>query len=433
MLSDVVKWLVPDCRPSFLCGKNMKRKIVLLTAAVMAIISCGIHEIGGDGKENIVGGIWGGPVGGGQSGSGGLHTICYMTALDYRKDYDWRSDQARESVKCSLVVFADGTPVMKVPVGAAYETGSDPDMHRIIGGNLYTDYSTGSETVIKKNGVQMFRYHGPESLCGMEVIGEDVYTLGHFRDGSGFTFRKNGEIVLKRDEADVIGSLVNDGDSLCFAFCEHIRTSDGVIGRYYSSVNGKVSQIAVREDIKSVWDVLVTKDRTIYLASLTGVPLPVVFDGDSMQSLQMPLGCSLKSCRLFLVGNGVGAEGLCRHGNGMWFSVIWIDGMIRASFPSEAISSLTTDGDGVCCAMNPSRSGKSGKIYRSGELTDMPEGYSVIGAGSIRVIDGILHVGLSSLNGRKPVVWKDGQIDSLNVNGFISSIWTESVNGSVFP
>ena len=63
----------------------------------------------------------------------------------------------------------------------------------------------------------------------------------------------------------------------------------------------------------------------------------------------------------------------------------------------------------------------------------MPEGYSVIGAGSIKVIDGILHVGLSSLNGRKPVVWKDGQIDSLNVNGFISSIWVESVSRSVFP
>lgn len=412
----------------------MKRKIVLMTAAVMAMISCGIHEIGGNGEESAGGGIWGGPAGGEQNGPGKLHTICYMTALDYRKDYDWRSDQARGSVKCSLVVFADGTPLMKVPVGAAYEAGSDPDMHRIIGGNLYTDYSTDSETVIKENGVQVLRYHGPESLCGMEVIGEDVYTLGQSRNGSGFTFRKNGEIVLERDEGYVIGSLINDSDSLCFAFCEHIKTSDGSkIGRYYSSVNGRVHQVAVREDIKTVWDVLAANDGAIYLASLTGASLPVVFIGDSMQSLQMPLGCSLKSCRLFKLENGVGAEGLCRHSNGMWFSVIWIDGMIRASFPSEAISSLTADGDGVCCAMNPSRSGKSGKIYRSGELTDMPEEYSVIGAGSIKVIDGILHVGLSSLNGRKPVVWKDGQIDSLNVNGFISSIWVESVSRSVFP
>ena len=114
-------------------------------------------------------------------------------------------------------------------------------------------------------------------------------------------------------------------------------------------------------------------------------------------------------------------------------SAIWIDGEFRISFPAEAISSLTVYGDGVCCTMNPSRPGRCGQIYRAGELIDMPENYSVIDSRSIKIIDGILHVGLSSLEGRKPVVWKDGQIDSLNINGFISSIWTEPVSRSVFP
>lgn len=406
---------------------------MLFAAALMTMISCGIHEIGGEGKDGTGGGIWGGPVGGGHGGSGGLHTVCYMTALDYKKGYDWRSDQARESVKCSLVVFADGVPVMKVPVGAAYEAGSDPDMHRIIGGNLYTDYSSDSETIIKKNGDHLFRYHGPESLCGLELIGEDVYTLGQSRNGDGFTFRKNGEIIVERAGGRLIGELVNDHDSLCFAFYERIRTADGEIGRYYTSVNGKVTQIAVREDIKTVWDILTLKDRAIYLASLTGVPSPVIVSGDSMLNIQIPAGYSVVSCSLFLAGEAIGMEGLCRHGNGAWMSAIWIDGEFRISFPAEAISSLTVCGDGVCCTMNPSRPGRCGQIYRAGELIDMPENYSVIDSRSIKIIDGILHVGLSSLEGRKPVVWKDGQIDSLNINGFISSIWTEPVSRSVFP
>ena len=93
---------------------------MLFAAALMTMTSCGIQEIGGEGKDPAGGGIWGGPVSGGQGGSGGLHTVCYMTALDYKKGYDWRSDQARETVKCSLVVFADGVPVMKVPVGTDY-------------------------------------------------------------------------------------------------------------------------------------------------------------------------------------------------------------------------------------------------------------------------------------------------------------------------
>ena len=406
---------------------------MLVAAALMTMISCGIHEIGGEGKGNTGGGIWGGPVGGGQGGSGGFHSVCYMTALDYKKGYDWHSDQARESVKCSLVVFADGVPVMKVPVGADYETGSDPDMHRIIGGNLYTDYSSDSETIIKKNGDHLFSYHGPESLCGLEVIDEDIYTLGQSRSGDGFTFRKNGGIIMERVGASLIGELVNDHDSLCFAFYEQIKTADGVVGRYYTSVNGKVTQIAVRDDIKTVWDILTLKDRTIYLASLTGVRSPVLFDGDAMINLPVPTGYYMVSCRLFLLEEGIGVEGLCRHNNGKCLSAIWVDGRLCASFPEEEISSLTVDGNGVCCAMNPFRKGSAGVIYRTEELFDMPENYSVISASCIKVIDGILHVGLSSLEGGKPLVWKDGQIDSLNVNGFISSIRTESSSGSVFP
>ena len=152
-----------------------------------------------------------------------------------------------------------------------------------------------------------------------------------------------------------------------------------------------------------------------------------------MLNIQIPTGYSVVSCRLFLAGESIVMEGLCRHGNGAWLSGIWINGEFKVSFPAEAISSLVVDGDGMCCTMNPSRSGRCGLIYRSGELVEMPKNYSVIDSRCIKVIDGILHVGLSSLEGRKPVVWKDGQIDSLNINGFVSSIWTESVNGSVFP
>ena len=194
-----------------------------------------------------------------------------------------------------------------------------------------------------------------------------------------------------------------------------------------------MNQIAVRDDIKSVWDILAVKDRSIYLASLTGVRSPVLFDGNAMTTLPVPTGYSLVSCRLFPAEGSIGVEGLCRHDNGRWLSAIWLDGRLCASFTEEEITSLTVDGSGICCTVNPSRKASAGIIYRSEEPFGMPENYSVISASCIKVIDGMLHVGLSSLVGEKPLVWKDGQIDSLNINGFISSIHTEAASVSVFP
>jgi hypothetical protein len=176
---------------------------------------------------------------------------------------------------------------MKVPVGAEYETSGAPDMHRIIDGHLYTDYSTEMETIIKRDGKTLFGYDGRECLHGMEVVDANVYTLGQNRDGDGFSFRKNGEILISRNAGYVTGGLQRSSDTLCFSFCEQIVTADGLVERYYSVIGGKVSQIAVRADISKVWDVVIHKGRVIYLASLIGVQQPVVIDGDKMFSLQI--------------------------------------------------------------------------------------------------------------------------------------------------
>ena len=49
-------------------------------------------------------------------------------------------------------------------------------------------------------------------------------------------------------------------------------------------------------------------------------------------------------------------------------------------------------------------------------------GYSVMGTRPLAMVDGILHVGLTSLQGAGPAVWMDGEIKELGFNGYISSI-----------
>ena len=400
------------------------QRIFLFAVMMTTVLGCGVSEIGGSGGDGSTGGgIWGG-LNDSHGGTASVRKVCYMTAMEYQKGYDWRADESRETVKCSLVVYEDGKPVMKVPVGEVYEVSPDPDMHRIIGGHLYTDYSNAVETVIKCDGRQLFRYPGCEYICGMELIGDDLYSLGQSRYGNGFALRKNGEMVLSRENATLIGMLHYDCDSLCFAFCEQVMSTEKPLHRYYASVNGKVSQVAVREDIKDVWDILVCHDQTIYVASLVGVSSPVLVSGDSMVQLPYPAGTSLVSCRIFKAGSSTGVEGVCRLRNGTHCNMIWLDGTRLCTYIGKGdVVALQSDGDGVFFVMNPPDRNSNGSIYRSGELLDMPEGYTVMGDSCVRVVDGILQIGLSSLDGRKPIVWKDGMVDSLDINGYVSAIY----------
>ena len=101
---------------------------------------------------------------------------------------------------------------------------------------------------------------------------------------------------------------------------------------------------------------------------------------------------------------------------------IWQNGATVMTFPKDrTISSLCSPDDGVCCTVNPSPS-SPGLIYRCGELHEMPKDYSCIGDKSICMVNGILHVGLSSRTMEGPIVWKDGETETLKINGYIASI-----------
>ena len=396
----------------------MKR--ILFFVSVLLSVSCSLTVIDGDClSASSSGGIWGGLYDDGQSG--GLEQVCYMTAFDYQKGYDWRLNQGKESVRCSLVVYKDGKPVMKVPVGEAYETGDDPDMHRIIDGHLYTDYSTDSETVVRRDGGLLFRYSGRESIFGMAVRGDDVYTLGQNRGGDGFSFRCNGEQLISRADGFVIGTLRMQDDTLSFAFYENIKSSAGDIGRYYVVNGGEVRQIAVRDDIRKVWDIAAGVED-IYLASVVGVDVPVLFVGDRMTALSLPQGAQLVSASLHGGQEVLCAEVLFRSGEELYVSVYMNGVLLKIFGAGMTISSMSLLENGLCCISNPKDRDSSGFIYRSGEVYDMPEGYSCVGSDAVSMVNGILHVGLSPLVSGRPVLWKDGQVDTLWINGYIASI-----------
>lgn len=402
------------------------KKWTLFLLLTHVILSCGLSEIGEVSSDTGNGSIWGGLVEENGSGGGLLESVRYMVAVDYPKGYDWRADPARENVRCSLVVYADDSPVMKVPVSQVYQIASDADMHRMAGGNLYTDYTNGIETVIKRNGKPLFSYQGTERISSLTISGDDVFTLGENRQGSGFSLRKNGDVVIAREKASVVAPLRPDGDSLCFGFCEQILNAEGTIDRYYSVYGNKVTNLSLRGDVLKVWDMFTEGGNVVFLASLEGVDVPVLISGEEMKALKIPKGQNMISCSMFKAGDRIGVEGVCLTASGALKAGIWIDGTLLVQFDNANFAAVHAEGEGICCVLNPMDETSSGIIYRCGEIYEMPKGYLCMGPQCMAMINGILNVGLSSQKGEQPLLWKDGQTEALRINGYISGIWSQN-------
>lgn len=399
-----------------------------LCAAVLGLaVSCGLQEIGGEHVPSSDGGVWEGPgaaiVDGGTQGK---RTIWYATGFEYPEGYDWRSDPESGSVKCSLVVFANGVPMMKVPVGDDYETGSSSDMHRIIDGCLYTDYSSDFETVLKKNGKEVVRYSGREMIVSMHVDADDIYTLGQPRSGTGFTFRRNGEVQLSRENGYVVSGFREDSLGLSFAFAETIRTSGEELERYYLVTGEEVRQIAVREDIKKVWDVVLYEGEICYLASFVGISTPVLVRGELMIALDMPPSLQMISGSLIPAAGSIYVEGICRRNALQFIGGIWKDGRQYKLFNSgQIVSNICTWEDGICCTVSQMVTAGLSQIFRCGEMIQAPAGFAVMGNNPVAMIDGIMYVAMNPLDGGKPVIWKDGETETLKLNGYLSSIYVD--------
>lgn len=166
----------------------------------------------------------------GEAGERALPDVSvFVSAVVVPDTYDWHRDTACGASACTLILVRDGETVLAIPTGSAAEVGTDPDTHHLIGGHLYTEYSSPSETVIRRDGAELFRYEGREVLLGLLEDGESIYTLGRNRSGEGFCLRRDGEVLLRQNSGTVFGSfshssygrtgaLYRDGGAVCFCY-----------------------------------------------------------------------------------------------------------------------------------------------------------------------------------------------------------------------
>ena len=121
--------------------------------------------------------------------------VFFIAGLEFGAGYDWRRDPDYGFSDCTMFLESGGARLVGFEVGYESEVSSDADMVRCIGGHVYTDFSTDTETVIKRDGAELFRYPCREMILSLLPTDEGICTLGVPREGSGWTYRCNGVLV----------------------------------------------------------------------------------------------------------------------------------------------------------------------------------------------------------------------------------------------
>ena len=400
-----------------ICRKKNMRRISFLLMILASTASCTrLYEIkDSSDKEDI----WTGP---GASIDNPEGFVCYITGFDYPEGHDWKSEEGIENARCSLTVFADAVPMLKLAVGSGHEVSPDPDMHKVIDGHLYTFFCKDGMTSVRKDGKSFIRYAGNEKIRHILLKDNDLYTLGIPEDGNGFIYRKNGEILMERRNGCIFERLHEDDERVCFAFSQPVTTSDGQSTRYYMVRNDRLSLVDTGQAEK-VWDLISCQGRNYILAS-SGPWNTVDLTADGKKStVTLPHGAEMVSCHMFLSGTTVCIEGLYSSEDNSLSSGIWVGSQEYMMFETgQTISAACASDKEICCILNPDSDNTSGLIFRNGKTIQMPSGYSCQGNTPLAIHNGDLYIALTSLSGSRPLLWKNGETASLKLNGPLCNI-----------
>lgn len=384
------------------------KKIVLLM--LLLLTSCGLKQVDME-IHSGSDGVWLGP-------SYGKHMsgTCYALGLDYPKGYDWKSGQLNEDMECDVVMFADGIPVLRIRTGDGYEVSTDILRHRIRDGKLYSDYTDGITTVIKEDGKELMRYEGAEEIICLETVDGRIHTIGKPPGGAGFSYRVDGDCLVRRDSATVYPHLDEHDGRVGFCFSSTVRDAGGSRQQHYCVTGGKVVRVEVGPEVTKVWDTRMVSGYPCMAVSRKE-KAPVIIFGDGSESDSNMNITDMVSCSF------CDSEPLClcfRFGQlspALMTDVLWMgDERLTIFGLGCTLSAVCVDEYGFSAVINPSDE-TDGEIYDSDDFHPMPEGYAVISRECIARKDDVLHVALSSTAGGPPVIWTPVGSDTLSING----------------
>ena len=342
----------------------------------------------------------------------------WVSAVEYPEGYDWKRDTARGLVACRLVLFRDGDRVLELPVRDGISP--DADMHRIAGGHLYTDFCTGEETVLCRDGKEIFRYKGRESLRGFFVGGDgEVHTLGQNRSGTGFSYRIDGKLIHEEAAGALFGepgggsfrsgAFGNDGD-VSFGF----GTAGG---HYYLWRDGDAEEITLRNP-QAVFDIRSVGRKPVAVYAATGNQLRICsgendYRPATLSALQARiLPDAVDGFRVFLrYRTDKGEE--CD-------AIIGLNGYVRTYLDVGFRVEALLDGNSF---VGSDREGRVSAVSWKGTV-DRPEAgrWTLIGPPCIWMDENDAWVALTGQPPDCPAIWHRGEMTTLLMNGYLTGV-----------
>lgn len=243
-------------------------------------------------------------------------TNLYFSAVIVPSGYDWHRDSACGASECRLVLYKNYKEIASVKTGSAECVSTDPDTHHILNGHLYTEYSSLKETVIKKDGAELFRYSGREFLKGMLCREDELWTLGQDRSGEGFCLRKNGEEIFRSNRGEVFGDLhlnpggglYTDNGRICFCYC--IKSASGtLLYRVSDALETPVDNFSYK-----VHDLRVYDGDVALLVSPSEQAGPQIIYRGVTEEVWNGSGVALTEGYLLATPQGLGAAGFLSNG-----------------------------------------------------------------------------------------------------------------------
>ena len=156
-------------------------------------------------------------------------TSVLVSAVEFPEDYDWRRDTAFGQVAGKVLLFRNGDRILEIPAGATGKASVDPDMHHLVDGHLYTEYTDGAHTYVSRDGDPLYTFDGKEYLRGLLPLNGKLYTLSQRKDGKGFVLRCDGQTLLDKDSGLILksfrdypdrqsGALYENEGKVCFHY-----------------------------------------------------------------------------------------------------------------------------------------------------------------------------------------------------------------------
>ncbi len=409
-----------------------KEFFVVLGLAVMSAVSCVDNDFSGRPRNEYP--DYGKNEDSGGSGNQGLEEeAIYVSGVSYPEGYDWTADAEYGNVCCSLFVMKNGKRIVVVPAGHEFGILPDADMHRIVGGHLYTDYSDSETTVMKCDGEYLFSFEGREMIMDVHIDSTGVHTLGEDRSGQGWTYRINGQPVISVKDGDLLSLFHGGNDGLCFSYVEWMSSADGRKGRYYIVTDGLTDAVATKADVEIIHDIRKIGSSVYYVASLDGRNTLMLSDGT--YNYELDPGFYFKSIRnpriIDVKGEPCVTCEVAYRGESnfapdeIYFTVFGKTGMTDRYNWHLSVNGygISENGNRYCVASKGEPAYESIAMI-NGEKTILPEGYTAFGNPCFTVDSGeSFHVIMKPDDFTiRPAIWKDGMTEEYDFNGYFTSI-----------